>query len=522
MPPAPIWTNARIPRRQVLFEGVKSEPIFYKDFLCPITATDVQSAHCVVHLYDKPVAEFVDLAVKRGMVDATDTARAETAQRLVALVKKLADNSAEPKAAVTQATRPNESYAPVPGEVNSGPNAEFAEFYMWFDANEDGIAENVMMICDRKTRAPIFYDNVANMTTDGLRPIEIVRIKPVSGRWYGVGIMEYFESYQTIVDLLVNRWNFSQSRSGRVDFWNPAKTQEGQRDPTLKLNWGGTYSLIPGATAEDVLKSVYLNDIKFQEIQTMMQFFLQLAMNESGVSSANDDQAAGMQSAKLATGIINVQQSGDELFRPLIGDLTGPLTKILDREVSVLLANMNPEEAFAYLEGDTMKIETLTKEDVGKLRFKVKISMTQHKNQETIQMSAQACALVEKFYMLSPAIQEKVAPFYRNQLRAMDPHSDVDHVIQPMPPEPPAPLQMKPALSVTAKISELNPQERAQAMKDVGIDSTGEGVAPPPSAGGQIKKQPNNASGPRLGEAGAAGSTAHATQLTQAQRPSGT
>ena len=63
--------------------------------------------------------------------------------------------------------------------------AEFVEFYLWFDANNDGVAENIMLIADRTTRSPVFYDHVANVTTDGLRPIEIVRINPVEGRWYG-------------------------------------------------------------------------------------------------------------------------------------------------------------------------------------------------------------------------------------------------------------------------------------------------------------------------------------------------
>jgi hypothetical protein len=433
-PLAPIWQNVPLNRRQVLFEGAKSEPIYFKDFLCPLTATDVQEADCVVHLYDKPVMAFVDLVVKRGMVGDDVDGRMDAARKMVALVKDLSNNSPQPKAAVNQGVRPNDGYASPPSVETGGPIAEFAEFYLWYDANGDGVAENIMLICDRNTRAPIFYDHVANVTTDGLRPIEIVRINPVEGRWYGMGIMELFDSYQVTIDLLVNRWNFSQSSAGRVILWTPNNTLEGDLDPNLKMNFGGTYTKKQGMKKEDVVEVVYINDLKFDQIQTMFQFFLQLLMNESGVSSANDDQAAGMQSAKLATGILEVTKSGDELFRPVIMDLKGPLERILNREIDVILANMNPQEVYDYLEGDTRGIDTLTPDDVRGLKFKTNITLTTDRNQEKLQVAAAASALVEKFYMLPPEIQMRVAGFYKAQLRSLDPTCEVDSVIVAMPP----------------------------------------------------------------------------------------
>jgi hypothetical protein len=433
-PLAPIWQNIPLDRRQVLFEGARSEPIFYKDFLCPITAPSVQEADCIIHLYDKPVFEFVDLVVKRGMVGDTTPDRIGAAQKMVALVKSLASNSPQPKSAANQQIRPNDNFAAAPSVETGGPIAEFAEFYMWYDANGDGVAENIMLICDRNTQAPIFYDHVANVTTDGLRPIEIVRVNPVEGRWYGLGVMEMFESYQNITDLLVNRWNFSQSRAGRVDLWTPTNTVEGDRDPNLKMNWGGTYQKKPGMKKEDVLESVYLTDIKFDQVQAMIQFFLQLCLNESGVSTANDAKMAGMASDSLATGIIETTKSGEELLQPMIADLRPSLENILTREIEVTLANMNPKEVYVYLEGDSMGIDSLTPDDVRGLRFKTKIELTTMKNNQDLQSAAMATQLVEKFYALMPEIQIRTAQFYRKQLRVLDPSADADTVIQPLMP----------------------------------------------------------------------------------------
>ncbi len=515
-PMSPIWQTMPLDRRQVLFEGAKSEPIFFKDFLCPLTASDVQTADTVIHLYDKPVMEFVDLVVKRGMVDDSAEDRLGAARKMVALIKQLANNSPAPKSAQNQQLRPNDNFQAAPTTETGGPVSEFAEFWMWFDANEDGVAENICLIADRNSQAPVFYDHVANMTTDGLRPIEIVRINPVEGRWYGLGIMELFESYQTVTDLLVNRWNFSQSRAGRVDFWRPTDTQEGDRDPNLILNWGGTYTAKPGVDIDEILHSVYLTDVKFEQVHEMIQFFMQLAMNESGVTNANDDQAAGMQSAKLATGIIEVQQSGDELFKPIIQDLRGPLQRVLNRAVDVTLANMNPVEVYTYLEGDTLGIDKLTPDDVRGLKFKTKISLTTMANNQQLQMSAQAAALVEKFYMLTPEVQQKVAPFYRQQLRVLDPKCDAEAAIQPNAPQPPAEEPTKTAVSVTFKGENLSPLERSALFTEkLGVQETPEQAGKAPAIKTADGKNGSNGSTQKLGQSAAAG-TKFSAQLTQA------
>jgi hypothetical protein len=441
-PEAPLFTKQALNRRQVLFQGAISEPIYFKDFLCPLTATDVQTADCVCHIYDKQIMEFVDLAVKRGMVDNSEEGRDEATKKMVALIQAMDSNTAQPKAAVNMAIRPNENFTPMPSTAgeSSGPIAEIVEFYLWHDANGDGIAENICLICDRKSRQPIFYDHVANVTTDGLRPIEIVRINGIEGRWYGLGIVELFESYQTIVDLMVNRWNFSNSRAGSVHLWNPKNTLEGDRDPSLKMNFGMTYTKKPGVKAEDVIEVVYLNDTKFEQFKELVEFFMQLAMNESGVTNANDGQAAGMASSKLATGIMQIEQSGDELFAPIIEDLAEPLQNIACREVDIILANLDADEAFSYLNGDTAEIDHITPDDVRGLKFRATIELTTHKNQQILQLSAQAIALVKDFYLNTPPqVQPMVIGMYRDQLRILAPKCNPEDVLKIMPMPPMAP-----------------------------------------------------------------------------------
>jgi hypothetical protein len=385
---------------------------------------------------------------------------------MIALVKKLASNSPQPKAASTAQVRANENFITGPSVETGGPISEFAEFFLWYDANGDGIAENIMLICDKITQAPIFYDHVANVTTDGLRPLKVVRVNPVENRWYGVGVFELFESYQSIIDLLVNRWNFSQSRAGRVDFWRPTDTQEGDRDPNLKMNWGGTYTVKPGVDPEQVLASKYLTDIKFDQIKIMTEFFLQLLQNESGVTNANDAESAGMDTSKLATGIISIEQSGNELIAPMFQDLRPGLQDVLTREAEVTLANMNPVEVFKYLNGDTMGVDQLTPDDVRGLKFKIKIELDLKNDQQKIQLSTAAASIVERFYLLAPAVQQKVVGFYRDQVRRLCPRCDVRTVIVPVEATGPEPEAPKKSVSVTIKGEQLTPEQRAEILEE--------------------------------------------------------
>jgi hypothetical protein len=319
--------------------------------------------------------------------------------------------------------------------------------------------------------------------------------------------MELFESYQTCIDLLINRWNFSQSRSGRVDFWKPTDTAEGERDPSLKLNWGSTYTAKSNVDVDKILKSVYLTDIKFEQIHLMANYFQQLLNNEAGVLSSNDGQAAGLQSSELATGILEVNKSGDELFKPIIQDLQGPLEKLLTREIDVTLANLNPVEVFTYLNGDTLDVDKLTPDDVRGLRFKCVISLTTQKDQERLQVSQAASALVERFYQLSPSTQAKVAAFYRTQLRSLDPAVDAKTVIVPDQPTPPPSEPTKSGITVSIKWETLTPEEKQALMAKMDIQD-----ANPPAAVAPDKTQ-KNGSVHKLGDA--APNTQFATQLTQ-------
>ncbi len=471
-PPVPNWTRVKAKREQVLFHGPESKAIYYRDFLAPMDASDLQTASTIIHLYDKPVHEIVQQFVKNGTVsqevvdaakNAPDEAHAPTEEdgsqaeqptgdtetpdealrrtrKAVDLIRALAANTTAPKSAANRAPRASDQ------EDSDGadqwrtktdqlePIAEIAEVYTWFDVDGDGIQENLMVLIDRASQRPIYYDHVANLTTDGRRPFDVVRINDVDDRWYGQGVMELFDTHQDVIDLNVNRWSVTQGGAGRVDFWSPHLTVEGTNDPDLKMNYGGSYTPKPGADPDKILKSVYLNDVKFDKLERIFELFTQAAMNESGVQHVNDAETAGLDTAKLATGIRNMEAAGQELFAPVIADLESGLQATLNREIAALFAHLDHAETFRYLEGKNTVIATITPDQVAGLDLDVTMKLTRYKNEQKLKENAQASTIIREYYSLPPEVQERVVEVYREMLRTLDLTIDVEQAIAPLPP----------------------------------------------------------------------------------------
>ena len=427
-----IFEQKLITRKINTFAGAESAIVYYKDFLCSPSAKDLQEADCLVHLYDMPVMSLADTYQRNAMLDMSNEESMLATQKAIEMIRNMSTESGAPKAS-------RNKYRPELGESDSitnteqsEPIVEIAEFHLRYDANGDGIMEDIMLVLDKKNKVPIFYDYIANVTPNGLRPFDVVKINQVDGRWHGIGAMEMFESSQVIVDLLVNRWNLSQSRSGRVDLWNPHNTLEGDSNRDLTLNWGGTYTPKPGKSAKDILEFISLPDIKHDAIQNMFQLFMQLSTNESGVSNANDAASVGLNTSELATGVRNIEKSGQEMFALYLSHLEPGLQSAIQRAMLLIFANINEKETFTYFEGDTMLTGQIDRESVRDIDLNVSLLLTRYRGEQLLQSSIQAANLTAQFYSFPPEVQQRVAPLYRDMLKALQ-INFADEIINAVP-----------------------------------------------------------------------------------------
>lgn len=436
MPDNLIWQEKQVTRKIIHYKGPEAKVVNFIDFLAPLNAETLQEADCVAHLYDMPLMELADEWKKSIEASASPEEKVEATRKAVELLRALAGGGGESHTAQnsdqvdasTNAGRTND---------HSQPMVEIAEFHLRYDIDGDGILEDVVLIVDRRSRVPIFYDYTANITPDGQRPFSVVRVNEIQGRWYGMGAMEMMNPSQQVLDLWMNRKNRSVSGSGRVDFWRPHNTLEGRSNPNLEMNWGGTYTPIGDKKADDILETKYLEDGIGDKLMEFIEFYMQMMMNESGVMNANDGQAAGLESSKLATGIRNIEKSGQELFSLFLGHLEPGISETLNRMVKIVMTNLNEMEVYRYFEQGEMGgegAEGLVEIDPGEINnmeLDTRILLERRRGEQILESSLRATQLVKDFYAQPFEVQTVTADMYRGMLKALQ-VKNAESVIQPI------------------------------------------------------------------------------------------
>jgi len=431
-PAALQFEEVTIDRQITHYRGPRASQVHWRDFLCPINAPSVQEAECCIHVIERTPSQIV-----QTYVQATAGAK-ETLEQIQRAVGAVQDGLGGTDISTTG----DRGARPELGETvdQQGPEkvSEYGEFYLRFDADGDLVQEDIMLVMNLRTGFPIYYDYVANVTANKKRPFIVIRPKAVLNRWYGQGAIEQFELHQETVDLMVNRRNFNQSGSGRVVFFNAANTLEGEVDPDLKFNWGGVYTPKPGVKMEDIIRVEYIEDNKSQNLTQEIEFFQQMAMNESGIANTNDANVAGMDSTKLATGIRNIEKSGQEIFSVVIAELDGGvswgITGVVQTFTDTLYANMDDEENFDFFEGEFMLQASVAASDVKNLRMNVRTLLSKYRDEQVIASSEQATMLIEKFYSMPGPLQQILAGMFKDQLRALQIARADEYVVPQMGP----------------------------------------------------------------------------------------
>lgn len=429
-----IWQEKLITREIIHYKGPEAETIHFLDFLCGLTEKSVQKADCCIHLYDLPLMELADQYKKSAAARATIEERVKMTRDAVELLRKLEVGDGQQTSG--QNSEAVDSSTPsIRNNARSKAMVHIAEFHLRYDIDNRGLRD-IILVIDTRTRTPIFYDYTANTTGDGMRPFTVIRPVKVPGRWYGCGAMELMNPSQEILDLWFNRKNLSVSGSGRVDFWNKDLTKEGAANPHLRMNWGGTYTpKDTSTTADQILSSVYLTDTIGDKLMEMMEFTIQIMQNGSGVTSANDAQAANMDTSATATGVRHLEKSGQELFARFIGPLDSGVTEVLKKMVKIMFVNLDPKEIYRYFEEGEAVMDPVTgivdvgegggqlveidPTDIANLEMDVKVILGKHRGEQILESSSRIVELVEKFYAFSPQIQMTVAPTFVEMGKAL-------------------------------------------------------------------------------------------------------
>ena len=424
MPVSPIWVPGVVTKTLVVFEGPRIDTIPFHDFLCGTTEKSTDSAEMVAHVYEERASSLWSRLSK-------ELSEAE-APAVNAFFKWLVNHQDDSVPVQSEGMRAeNERGEAAPAKIFRGedPILSLAEVYARWDIDGDGLPEEVIVIIDRKTKEPIWYDYLAPYTPDGRRPFKVNRINPVRNRWYGLGCYEMFENPQAFIETVFNRINAREGRAGRVDFWDPdAVETNGTND--LVLNWGNSYKLRRGRTVGEALQTVQLPEYS-KGLYQMMEFVLQAKQLETGIVSAGDQKMAGLPASELATGLMQMEKSGQELFSLHIDDQFRSLSEILEIAAKHLFRNTPTAVLEGYYSGAIAEGSIDDVARVPSLRRKIQPNLGQYYNDAMVQKLSAAVDKGIAYFTLPPAIQEKLADPVRKMFRLLG-VEDSEKIIVPM------------------------------------------------------------------------------------------
>lgn len=458
LPPAPqqFAFFPDLEQKNVQYEGLDIRILNHGDFLCPINHENVQEADCVVHLFD---AYYEDL--KRTYAHL---------QSAAAYFNYYESKVKQPILQHGEQLYPAESV----------PIVNCADTYIRGDYDQDGIAEDIWMVMDTRTKMPIWYDYMPNHMPK--RPFVVIPgLEKVPNRWYGVGVFEALHDKQLYCDTQFNRVNWKSSRSSSVTFRNVNAVQQWK---------AGEQVLIGGADIWDITDPTFdknsppLFQVQLVEIDKfameVLNMMLQAAQAEMGIMGPEDPGVdSQMPSQKLATGIMAIERTGNVLQKKTEAVHVKAFEELLAMATDCVLEHMDHEELFIY--PDSQQLVRLNREEIRRIPRTLKLLLSRARSSQALQTSAQVIAIIQQYYAFrdqNPEACQKVRDEYIQQLKALEVQDADDKLIEITDEEVQAWKQAKanasqqaqpPNKSITTNYADLAPSEQAQILQSEGV-----------------------------------------------------
>ena len=425
------YESRLLKREHELTDHPESELVYYKDFLCPETAASVQSADLICHNYDIPTIELI----QNFLAAFSDVDKPAERRKLIYKVMEMINSSGDGKA--SEGNNPDRESDPTGETASSIDRDEFnamtpvSETFITFDPRGDGVLSDIVLVLNRDTGAPLFYDYVANFTHDGKRPFTVARVEKVPGRWYGKSSADMLMPVQHAMDLFINRVNRAMSSVNRVTCVNPNAVEEMFDDPNLKIDPLKQYTLKPGMTMDDFIQVKMLDEIESDNSFRMVELFQQNGINMSGVANANDSNAAGLDTTKLATGIRNIELNGQELTASFIHALMPGLSEASKRAMMRVLESLDEAQTFHFFDGNNAIIATINPEDLDGIEMDLRLEMTRYRGEQVIANSNAVIDTISRYYAFPFEVQSLSVEAFRDILRSLEVR-DAEGMIQPV------------------------------------------------------------------------------------------
>lgn len=392
--------------------GLVADGLFSEDFIYPIFVPRLELADIMAHCYDAPIEE---LAAKYP----------DYYKKLEKMGKDVKSIQLSATGALSTAGNPLYASGETTRLTDTRQLINIHETYYRCRVNPKDTKDSwLYMVIDYQNQIPIFVEYLGKMNMKR-PPFGLIRgLESVPGRAYGVGVFEKFRDRNIAIDLWFNRLALKSSKSGSVTCYYPdafEETNDGEeliigdtRAYRVRTNQDEAHPYGPNHPPVFRLNLNEVDDFTMEVLEKMVQS----GEVEFGIFSAADGSANDLNASGTATGIKNIERTGNVIQRATENLMASDIVSILDMAVDLVLENMDMTEA-QWIPGES-SLALLNRDEIRNLPRDVRLLLTKTKSSDGIQNAQEIKTTLIEYYGLAPALQKRLRSAYMQILKDLD------------------------------------------------------------------------------------------------------
>lgn len=379
------------------YDNVHSQVLDCRDFLCPLKVTNTWEADINVHLFEK-TPEWL-----RGTYRNIDMAEAYFG------------TWRESDTGILQPRRmQGEEY----NKIGIRNTLLIGDGYIRFDADQDGMEEEIMIVADIRGKKPVFYDYLGNHMRR--RPFSVITgVEREEKRWYGKGVFTMMYHSGLYIDTQINRINEKSSQNSSITWIHKNAFLE------TKTNEQVTFGTKKNYTANDAWPWGQKEPVGRKNLQadaeldlTVVEKMQQASAQEFGAISAPMSSGNKLNQSETATGIMSTERDATVLSQDTEREQIDGIQMVLWQSTEMILDQMDPVEI--QFSKDGQSLATLNKDEIRYLERDVRLLMTKTRSTAMLETNSKAEAVWLRYMHLSPPMQKVGRDFYIKQLKGLE------------------------------------------------------------------------------------------------------
>lgn len=400
--------------KDVNYSGPKSVEVDSDCFRARTSARTLDESDVIVEYYDKPKHWISDRFIDRPWL------KWENFRKLV-----IGGANAGRK---TQDERKKVAKDAQAFDIDN-PSFGIAELWIERDVMDWGAPQRIVVWYERKTKTLIDYEFQKKVTPNGRHPFSAVAVSKHKNYWWGPSMPEMVQQFQDYVDKQWNRHSYRNSMNANpIIGENPEAIQE--KRPFKEIKPGDIFTLESGKNIQDWLQAFVIPnaDLDTQDLVTKAIEFLYFWLGISNI--ARGDYSDVPQNTTLGGQEASLKEAS-KLSRRWSRRMAAGLEDHFTKMVQIVLATMNPEEVYTYLEGDVQQMGFITEDSVRDFMVNAKLNVTKDNNTQKLQEQQLTLQTITQYVTYPPQIQAIVRPVMKQILFLLG-HDDVEQLL-PVP-----------------------------------------------------------------------------------------